>query len=104
MPGGELTFYSSQKERRHWCLDRLTVADRESGVVMWQMEPHPAKDQQQFCETDFPLRYGHAPPWLVTTVGPRPLSMKRVYIVEGLSGNHLRGAFSLEGATVKNVR
>lgn len=105
MEAGELVFHSSQQERRHWCLDRLTVADRASGMHMWRIEPDPNRQQRNlFCETDFPLRYGDSPPWLVTIVAPKPLTPGRVYVVKGSSGNNLNGAFVLDGATVRNVR
>lgn len=73
-------------------------------MTMWRIEPDPKRQQNQFCETDFPLRYGHAPPWLMTTVAPKPLTPERIYVVKGWSGNDLNGAFVLDGGTVRNVR
>jgi hypothetical protein len=89
---GKLVFTTDQ-DRDHWCLDEFKLTDRNTGEVVWHIDPISWTGSPQFCSHDFPLPYGTTPRWMKVVVAAQPLRSGHTYEIEGTTGNQLSGAF-----------
>ena len=68
--------------------------------------PYGAFKGRDGCGPNFPIRYGQAPERAETTVPAQRLEVGQLYVVDGLSGGMLKGAFGIErvdgGLRVRN--